>query len=162
MNRYFITMSAVKISVLLIALVTLAMPSQAGVIGWFSRRSVDWEFIQSTGGMKISAPVKREGNWYPPIESAVHGLRGVTHKPTLMNSAPHVCMWTLTRDGSRLLLRAKVALSKKGDAGIVRYEARMKAVRPGLYQVFYDDEKGADPLIGTVEIAPEKIAPGSH
>ena len=149
-------------SVLLIALVTLATPSQAGVIGWLSRRSVDWEFIQSTGGMKISAPVRREGTWYLPIEYDVHGLRGVTRAPTLVNSAPHVCTWTVRHDGSRLLLRAKIALSEKGDAGVIRYEAKMKAVRSGLYQVFYDEEKGADPLIGTVEITPEKIALGSH
>jgi hypothetical protein len=48
----------------------------------------DWNFIQSVGGLAVGEPQKlADGNYRLPINCDVSGLKQVTIKPTLINSA---------------------------------------------------------------------------
>ena len=43
---------------LLLAIVTIA---QAGIVSWLTSKTVDWEFIQKTGGLRVLNPIVKNG-----------------------------------------------------------------------------------------------------
>ena len=62
------------------------------LIGWFlfnsfTRKSADWNFIQSVGGIKTEKPIETEDGYYLPILCNVSGWDSITVKPKAVNSA---------------------------------------------------------------------------
>lgn len=94
-----------KILLTIAALLIFSVTSHAGVIGWFTSDERDWDFVQRTGGIRISEPIQREGKTFLPVEYDVSGLSTITRKPTLMNSGLTVRKIEAKRDQTEIIIR---------------------------------------------------------
>jgi hypothetical protein len=95
----------------------------------------DWPFVSSVGGMAIGEPTKSGAGWELPINADVSGLRQVTDKPTLLNSAL-VCDIKATIAGDTITLVLQTGLVHKGKSSACP-AAKLGSLSPGTYQVNY-------------------------
>ena len=124
----------------------------ASVIGWLTSDAQDWDFVQKTGGIRISNPIKKDGKIVLPVEYDVSGLTAVTQKPTLMNSGMTVRKIELKRKGTQIIIRVVTQVAEKGThAGPVHY-ADLDDLPPGKYQVYYGTAGDAGKNLGEIEI----------
>lgn len=141
-----------KILLIIAALLISTTTLHASVIGWFTSDSRDWDFVQKTGGIKISNPIKKDGKNVLPVEYDVSGLTAVTKKPTLLNSGLTVRKIELKRDGAQIIIRVVTQVAEKGThAGPVHY-AELDDLPPGKYHVFYETAGDAAKNLGEIEI----------
>lgn len=130
----------------------LSATSHAGVIGWFTSDARDWDFVQRTGGIRISEPIQKEGKTLLPVEYDVSGLSAVTRKPTLMNSGLMVRKIEAKREQSRIIIHVVTQVVEKGKhAGPVHY-ADLNDPPPGKYQVCYQTCADTEKVLGEIEI----------
>lgn len=128
--------------------------ASAGVVGWLTSRSRSWDFIQQTGGMRIEQPVDRDGRLVLPVEYDVTGTRGVTHRPTLLNSGLAVRRIEahLVGDRRRIVLRLWTQVVEHDSAAGPVYYAPLEGLTIGSYEVYYEDAGEAAKLIGKIEV----------
>ncbi len=144
------------IATLLISTATL----HASVIGWLTSDSQDWDFVQKTGGIRISNPIEKDGNTILPVEYDVSGLTTITQKPTLINSGMTVRKIGFKRNGAQIIIRVVTQVAEKGThAGPIHY-ADLDGLPPGKYQVYYGTAGDAGRFLGEIEIKQGKVQPG--
>lgn len=97
----------------LFSLFCLSSLAHAGIAGWVTARTVDWEFIQKTGGLRVHDPILREGRVLLPIEYDPSGTITVTQKPTLVNSGLMVRKIKAKWKGQLLMLEVVVSVIEK-------------------------------------------------
>ena len=127
----------------LIALL-IASPCEAGLAGFLTREHQPWSFIQEVGGMKVSTKGHRL-----LVECDVSGLKTVTIKPTLMNSAMGVRGIKCSRVASILQLSVVTSVLEKGmssECGTLDLSAHP----PGSYSVVYLDPNGTTHPVGMI------------
>jgi hypothetical protein len=134
------------------ALLIFSSSLHASVIGLLTSDACDWGFVQKTGGIRISNPIKKDGKTVLPVEYDVSGLTTVTRKPTLMNSGLTVRKICLKRDGAQIIVRVVTQVAEKGThAGHVQY-ADLDDFPPGKFRVYYETTGDAEKNLGEIEI----------
>ncbi|MCM0084541.1 hypothetical protein L4X63_23485 [Geomonas sp. Red32] len=126
--------------------------AHAGVMGWFTSEVRDWEFIQKTGGLRVLAPVKREGKLLLPVEYDVSGLTTITTKPIMMNSGQSVRKIDCKREGTAILIVVKTQIAEKGVSAEPLHYADLDGAPPGTYKVFYGAPYVPADGLGVIEI----------
>lgn len=112
----------------------------------------DWEFIQSVGGISIGKPVVEKNDWLIPVKCNVAGLREITVKPTMLNSA---LVWADTEvriKGDVIYLSIETAVVGMGGESSNCGPAKLGKIEPGKYSVMYLSPDKSTNSIGEVEI----------
>ena len=110
-----------------------------------------WGFTQAVGGISIGTPAQNEGQWLLPISSNVSGLEQVTTKPTTINSALGCSLTHAVIESNKIYLTIVTALTKK-SATAKCPDAKLGALKPGKYSVFYRGPNEALHFLGEVAI----------
>jgi hypothetical protein len=111
----------------------------------------DWDFIQKTGGIRISSPIDKGGKLVLPVEYGVQGLTAITCPPTLINSGLAVRKIEIKKIASVLVLRVVTQVFEKGsDTEIVHY-VDLDSIPVGSYKVYYETAGDTKKYIGMFE-----------
>jgi hypothetical protein len=123
-----------------------AIIAHAGIAGFFTQETRDWEFIQSVGGMKLS---QKQNSLV--VDCDVSGLRKVTVKPTTVNSALAVRKLKHTRVGNTIQLRLVTSVIEKGISTTPK-PIDLSKYRAGTYSVQYLDPDGTKHNLGNATV----------
>lgn len=119
-------------------------PAHAGLPQLLTSQERSWAFIQSVGGMKVSAKDSTL-----TVECDVSGLKKVTVKPTLINSGIGVRKLKHKRDGNTILLTLFTCVIGKGITTSPK-PVDLSDYPDGAYSVAYLDPDGARHPVGKV------------
>lgn len=127
------------------AIITISCRSN--IVASLSSETRDWGFVQSVGGMAVSMtdPVTLD------VDADVSGLRAVTVKPTIINSALAVRRLDHRIEGNTIYLTLVTGLIDKGmstSCGSID----LSDTPPGRYTVTYLDPDGTTHHIGEVTV----------
>jgi hypothetical protein len=138
--RYITIFIALSVLILLILFNTIA------------RKTSDWNFIQSVGGIKIENPLLTENGFYLPVICNVSGLDSITIKPTGLNSALSCIKSKVTIDGNKIYLKVVngIAFSKRTNCNCKA--VNIGYLNEGIYQVYYKASNSDEHLIGQFTI----------
>jgi hypothetical protein len=145
-------MTKAKIPLIILTLITLATQSHAGIIGWFTSKGRDWQFVQQTGGMRIGDPIDRYGKKVLPVEYDVSGLTTVTCKPTTMNSGLAVRKIKAKKKDKQIVLRVFTQLVEKSSINGSHHFVDLTGIPAGSYEVYYETAGAKEKLLGQIEI----------
>ncbi len=124
----------------------------SGITGILSQSTRDWSFIQSVGGMKVSA---QENVLH--VDCYVSGLKKVTVKPTTINSALMVRKIKHKRVGKTIQLRLVTSvIEKRGKTNPKQVD--LSAYPAGEYSVQYLDSDGTTHPLGKIKLSAAKKA----
>jgi hypothetical protein len=140
------TMKIITMPSIAFILLLFATPVHAGLPQFLTSQERDWAFIQSVGGMKVSAKDSTL-----TVECDVSGLKTVTVKPTLINSGIGVRKLKHKRDGNTILLTLSTCVIGKGITTSPK-PVDLSACPEGEYSVEYLDPNRARHPIGKIAI----------
>ena len=128
---------------LLMLLVSLALTcaAHAGIVGWFTSEARDWQFVQKSGGIRIAAPVEKDGKKLLPVEYWPKG-----------NSGLAVGKIELKQNGAQLVIRVFTQLVEKGRDTARTHCVDLTGIAAGPFDVFYESAGDPAKLLGRVEI----------
>ncbi len=141
-----------KILTSTVALLILAVTVNAGIIGWATSESRDWQFIQKTGGIRIGLPIDRDGKFVLPVKYDVSGLSSITCKPTLQNSGLAVRKIELSRKDNYLVLQVYTQVVENTNNKDSVHYVDLSGIPTGSYEVFYEIAGDQEKLLGQIEI----------
>ena len=118
----------------------------SGIAGFFTKETVDWKFVQSVGGMRVSL---KDSSLV--VECDVSGTKQVTVKPTMVNSAMGVRELKHKRDGNTIYLTLVTSVIEKGITTSPK-PVDLSAYAAGEYSVQYLDQNGAKHMIGKITL----------
>jgi hypothetical protein len=140
---------------ILLALLALAFVpgAHAGLAGWLTSSACSWDFIQDTGGIRISEPQEKEGKLVLPIEYDASGVIGVTRHPRKINSGLVVRKVQSTQSGDgRIVIRVFTQVEEQtSDPGRIHY-ADLDDFLPGAYTVYYEDAGDPTKFLGRIRV----------
>jgi hypothetical protein len=119
------------ILVILVSL-TFATTGRAGIVGWLTSEARPWQFIQQTGGIRVSAPLEKEGRTVLPVDYWPEG-----------NSGLAVRRIELKKKGAQLVIRVVTQVVEKGSNPARVHFVNLAGVPAGSYEVYY--ETAGDP-----------------
>jgi hypothetical protein len=112
----------------------------------------DWAFIQSVGGLAVGESQKQaDGTHRLPINCDVSGLKQVTIKPTLINSALAVRETCHAVRGQTIQLWIKTCVIDSRHSPAAP-DVVLKNIPPGRYQVQYRNRDGSVMNLREIEI----------
>ena len=123
--------------------------SMAGPLGFFTRHTQDWNFIQSVGGM--TAVLQKD---QLVVTCDVSGTQTVTIKPTMINSAMGVRKLKCSRKGNTLQLTLITSVLEKGKKTTCD-PIDVSTYPPGTYSVVYRDPDGTTHTLNTIDLHPD-------
>lgn len=127
-------------------LLLFSTPVHAGLPQFLTSQERSWAFIQSVGGMKVSAK-----DSILTVVCDVSGVKKVTVEPTLINSGIGVRKLKHKRDGNTILLTLSTCVIGKGITTSPK-PVDLSAYPEGEYSVEYLDPDGARHPIGKTAI----------
>ncbi|MEZ5491903.1 MAG: hypothetical protein R3F50_16545 [Gammaproteobacteria bacterium] len=111
--------------------------------------AIDWEFIQSVGGVRLGDPYSKDGLRWVPVLADVSGSQTITTVPTLSNTGL-VCSAAVTGGTGNLVTGMNVWLTiyvePEPDIPIVGLSSRCNDIplppnfSAGPYRVYYEDK----------------------
>jgi hypothetical protein len=132
-----------------------AAPAHAGLLDWFVSRSADWNFIQSTGGIRILTPVTVGGKLLLPVLYDASGMSNITCEPTAVHTGVVVDKIKVSQSGTNIVIRVTTCLRKDmgSTVGEGRYHyADLSGIPPGSYQIFYGRADDPTAVLGQIVI----------
>jgi len=105
-----------------------------------TRKTADWSFIQSVGGIKIEKPLETEDGYYLPVTCNVSGWDSITIKPTVVNSAIFCIKTKATVDENKIYLTVIKGISIFGGNDSKSKSVRIGSLKKGNYKVYYKDK----------------------
>jgi hypothetical protein len=128
---------------LLLLVVSLALTSaaHAGIVGWFTSEARDWQFVQKSGGIRIAAPIEKEGKNVLPVEYWPEG-----------NSGLAVRKIELKQKGTQIVIRIFTQLVEKDSDTARTHFSDLSGIAPGSYEVYYESAGDPAKLLGRIEI----------
>jgi len=140
-----------KLSISLIIAVSLVL------IGWIAfnsltRKSADWNFIQSVGGIKTEKPIETEDGYYLPVICNVSGWDSITVKPKAVNSALFCLKTKVSVNENKINLTVITGISIFGNNNCKSKAIRLGNLKEGNYKIFYKDKSLVEHLIGEFTI----------
>ena len=139
----------------LLALITafsFATDASAGIAGWFTSEARDWQFVQQTGGMRVGAPIEKDGKKMLPIEYDVSGLSTITCKPTTMNSGLAVRRIDAVVKDGKIVIRLVTQVVEKSSINGLKHFSDLSGIPRGSYDVYYEIAGDLEKRLGRIEI----------
>jgi len=156
------TVKLPPLAVFLSLCVAAVCPEQAraSFTAWFLAHKADWDFIQSTGGIRVLKPEEAGGRIRLPVLYDASGSTATTCKPTAANTGLVVDKIKVRREAARLVIRiltlpVKDSGSTEGT-GQLHY-ADLTGFPPGIYDVYYARADDRSTWLGQIEL---KAGPG--
>jgi hypothetical protein len=127
------------------------------LIGWLlynslTRKSADWNFIQSVGGIKTEKPIETEDGYYLPILCNVSGWDSITVKPITTNSTLFCLKTKVSIMENKIYLTVATGMSIFGNNSTKCKAAKLGNLKDGNYKIYYKDKSSNEPLIGEFTI----------
>ena len=147
-------MPAVKrFLLLLIAVVSSVVIARAGLAGWLTSSACSWNFVQETGGIRISEPVEKDGRQLLPVEYDATGVSGVTRRPSRLNSGLAVRKVQSSRTGpGQIVIRVVTQVAEHdSDPGPMHY-AELEDLSAGAYKVYYEEAGDPAKFLGLIRV----------
>jgi hypothetical protein len=119
----------------------LANVANAGIVGWWTAESRDWQFIQHSGGIKIGAPLEKEGRTVLPVDYWPEGNSGLVVRKIEMKMS-----------GTRMIIQVVTQLVEKGSNTARIHYVDLSGVSSGTHDVYYEIAGDREKLIGHIEI----------
>jgi hypothetical protein len=154
-NRLIVTSLLLGASLLMGGVVFLGFaPGCVGhVVALASRSRVDWDFVQSVGGLKVLEPERQpDGSWLLPVACDVSGLTAVTVEPTAINSGIEVASTEAVVDSGTIQLWIVTCVAGDEDLTCKAPPARLAELAPGDHQVVYRNPDGSSVPLRTIRI----------
>lgn len=131
-----------------------ALPAPAGMVGWLTSQTRNWDFVQQTGGIRIGQPVEQDGRLVLPVEYDVTGTgSGITRRPTLINSGLAVRRLKLDRANSRqLVIQVVTQVIEQDSDPSPRHYAVLEDLTSGSYDVYYEDAGDEAKFLGQIQV----------
>jgi len=150
---YGIKLFAQKKFQLSLLVLALTVNAHAGLAGWLTSSARSWNFVQETGGIRISEPVEREGKLVLPVEYDPTGVGGVTQRPTRLNSGLVVRKIQSTRSGdNQIVIRIVTQVAEQdSDPGRIHY-ADLEDFPAGPYTVYYEEAGDLAKFLGRIQV----------
>jgi len=136
----------IRYAILTLGMLLAVTPARSGVPQTLTSQDRSWAFIQSVGGMKVSAK-----DTTLTVECDVSGLNKITVQPTLINSGIGVRELKHKRDGNAILLTLVTCVIGKGITTSPK-PVDLSGYPAGEYQVEYLDPDGARHPVGKIVI----------
>jgi hypothetical protein len=136
----------------LITALSFATDASAGIAGWFTSEVRDWQFVQQTGGMRVGAPIEKDGKKMLPIEYDVSGLTTVTCKPTTMNSGLAVRRIEAAVKDGKIVIRLFTQVVEKASINGPKHFSGLSGIPRGVYDVYYEIADDPGKRLGRIEI----------
>ena len=130
-----------KTPLMLVVSLALTSGAQAGIIGWFTSEARDWPFVQKSGGIRIAAPIEKEGKNVLPVEYWPEG-----------NSGLAVRKIELKQKGTQIVIRIFTQLVEKDSDTARTHFSDLSGIAPGSYEVYYETAGDPAKLLGRIEI----------
>jgi hypothetical protein len=113
-----------------------------------TRKTKDWQFIQSVGGISIEKPLLTEDGLYLPVICNVSGTDSITVKPTMLNSALSCIKIKSYIIGNNIFLKIVTGLvvSKKDNCNCKAIS--LGYLKQGKYKVYYGKKNSFEHQIG--------------
>jgi hypothetical protein len=134
------------------AALSFATSASAGIAGWLTSESRDWQFVQQTGGMRIGVPTENDGRKLLPIDYDVSGLTTVTCKPTTVNSGLAVRRIEADRKNGKIVIRLFTQVVEKKSVNGPKHFADLSGIPRGSYDVYYEIPGDPQKRLGRIEI----------
>jgi hypothetical protein len=145
------TMRRVQRSTTLVLLLSL-VASCSSLMSMAAYSSRDWEFIQSVGGIAVGSPWRDDGGYvFLPIDCDVSGLRAITVKPTLINSAL-VCEAPRVRVRERSVFILICTSLPSGRHDSQCPDGELGKLSPGTYDAFYGSPGDFEHPLGSIDV----------
>ena len=128
---------------LLAMLVFLAFATvvNAGIVGLLTSKARDWQFIQSSGGIRISSPIEKEGRKVLPVDYWPEG-----------NSGLAVRKIELKKEGTQIVLRVVTQVAEKGSDTARTHYVNLSDIPTGSYEVYYETAGVPAKLLGRIDL----------
>jgi hypothetical protein len=127
--------------IVIVASFTLAAVANAGIAGLLSSKTRDWRFVQSSGGIRISAPIEKEGRRVLPVDYWPKG-----------NSGLAVRKIELKQSGGQIVVLVVTQLVETGsDTARIHY-VDLSGIPAGSYEVYYETAGDPTKHLGRIEI----------
>jgi hypothetical protein len=127
--------------------------SCSSLIGWATRDSRDWQFIQSVGGIAIGTPYRSEsGTVFLPIECNVSGTQAITVQPTAVNSGLICAAPDVRVHEQAIAIAVRTEVAQKGRSNARCPDAELGQLSPGRYSVSYANPDGSEQPLGSIEV----------
>jgi len=134
------------------AALSFAASASAGIAGWLTSEARDWQFVQQTGGLRIGAPIGKDGRKLLPIDYDVSGLTTVTCKPTAVNSGLAVRRIEAAGKNGKIVIRMFTQVVEKGRVSGPKHFADLSGIPRGSYDVYYEIPGDPQKRLERVEI----------
>lgn len=130
-----------RLSIVLFLSIVLAAPAQAGLVGWLTSETRDWEFVESSGGIRVSTPIEIDGKRYLPVEYWPEGHSGI-----------EVRKISLVRKGLMLAIRITTQLASKDSTEKKTHLVELSGISPGTYRLYYGKIHKPQKFLGLIEV----------
>jgi hypothetical protein len=126
--------------------------ASAGIAGLLTSETRSWQFVQQTGGMRIGAPIEKDGKKRLPIDYDVSGLTTITCKPTTMNSGLAVRRIEAVGKDGKIVIRVTTQVIEKKSTTGSKHFADLSGFPRGSYDVYYEIAGDPEKFLGRIEI----------
>jgi hypothetical protein len=146
-------MFVLKRTFLLLLSFALVTDMRAGLAGWLTSSTRGWDFIQETGGIRISESLEKDGKLVLPVEYDATGVAGVTHRATRLNSGLVVRKVACSRTSNgQIVIQIVTQLAEQNsDPGKIHY-ADLDDISAGTYSVYYEDAGEPEKFLGRIQV----------
>lgn len=140
----------------IVVFLVFLIPSTAACFSFtdiFTATHADWNFIEDVGGLQITYPEYKPGEgWYFSAKCDVSGVRTITTKPKLLNSALAIKKIKARVIKRRIQIWVVYCLASKDFPSAYKEESIfLGGIEEGLYQIEYLNDNGTVVPITDVE-----------
>jgi hypothetical protein len=123
----------------------LATLAHGGILGWLTSKSQDWTFIQETGGIRVGAPIEKDGKQVLPVDYWPNGNSGLAVRRINLTRKE-------TPNGDdQIIIQVVTQLVEKGaDTAKIHY-VDLTGIPPGRYEVYYEGKPEYERLLAQID-----------
>jgi len=117
-----------------------------------TKKSADWNFIQSVGGIKTEKPIDTQDGYYLPVICNVSGWDSITVKPKVVNSALFCLKTKASIKENKIYLTVTTGVSIFGNNNCKSKAVGLGNLKEGNYKIYYKDNTNDEHSIGEFTI----------
>ncbi len=122
------------------------------VFNSLTRKSADWNFIQSVGGIKTEKPIDTQDGYYLPVICNVSGWDSITVRPKGPNSAIFCLKTEVKIIENKIYLTVITGIPLSDNLSSKSKAVGLGNLKEGNYKIYYKDNTTGEHLIGEFTI----------
>ena len=130
-----------KQALVVILAFALIQSANAGLIGIFTAKARDWEFVENSGGLVLHEVEMRNGELVLPVEYSPVGHSGLIVRKI-----------SIKRKGGMMVLRVFTQVAEDGVESRKLHYLSLFDYGPGTYRVHYGKISNPEKLLGNISV----------